>query len=47
MALVEVDGRQYTPQEISAKILSKIKADAEHYLGDSVKAGCYYGSCVF
>ncbi|MEK7591964.1 MAG: molecular chaperone DnaK [Patescibacteria group bacterium] len=37
MALVEVDGRQYTPQEISAKILSKIKADAEHYLGDSVK----------
>lgn len=37
MALVEVDGRQYTPQEISAKILSKIKADAEHYLGDTVK----------
>lgn len=37
MAVVEVEGRQFTPQEISAKVLSKIKADAEHYLGDSVK----------
>lgn len=36
MAVVEVEGRQFTPQEISAKILSKIKADAEHYLGDKV-----------
>ncbi len=35
-AAVEVDGKQYTPQEISAKILSKIKADAESYLGEPV-----------
>ncbi|MBI5449223.1 molecular chaperone DnaK [Candidatus Gottesmanbacteria bacterium] len=37
MAVVEVEGRQFTPQEISAKVLAKIKADAEHYLGESVK----------
>lgn len=37
MAVVEVDGKQFTPQEVAAKVLAKIKADAEHYLGDSVK----------
>ncbi|MBI2405335.1 molecular chaperone DnaK [Candidatus Gottesmanbacteria bacterium] len=37
MVVVEVEGRQFTPQEVSAKILSKIKADAEHYLGEPVK----------
>ena len=36
MAIVEVDGKEYTPQEISAMILQKIKADAERYLGDKV-----------
>ncbi len=36
MANVEVQGRQYTPQEISAMILQKIKADAEAYLGEKV-----------
>ncbi|MCX6730310.1 MAG: molecular chaperone DnaK [Candidatus Roizmanbacteria bacterium] len=36
MAVVEVEGRQFSPQEISAKILAKIKADAEKYLGDKV-----------
>ncbi len=36
MADVEVDGRTYTPQEISAMILQKIKADAESYLGTKV-----------
>ncbi len=29
----EIDGKQYTPQEISAMILQKLKADAESYLG--------------
>jgi len=37
MAVVEVEGRQFTPQEISAKILGKIRSDAEHYLGEPVK----------
>lgn len=36
MAVVSIDGKQYTPQEISAKILAKAKADAESYLGSSV-----------
>jgi molecular chaperone DnaK len=36
MAVVEVDGKEFTPQEISAKILAKIKADAEKYLGEPV-----------
>lgn len=33
---VEVDGKHFTPQEISAMILQKLKADAEAYLGESV-----------
>ncbi len=36
MAVVEVEGHEYTPQEISAQILQKIKADAEAYLGEKV-----------
>jgi len=36
MAVVSLEGKDYTPQEISAMILSKIKADAEAYLGGKV-----------
>ena len=33
---VTIDGKEYTPQEISAMILQKLKADAESYLGETV-----------
>ena len=36
MAVVEVEGRTFTPQEISAIILQKVKADAQAYLGGKV-----------
>ncbi|CAN5121813.1 molecular chaperone DnaK [soil metagenome] len=36
MAIVEVEGKTFTPQEVSAMILQKIKADAEAYLGEKV-----------
>src|SRR5688572_8497795 len=33
---VDIDGKKWTPQEISARILMKLKSDAEAYLGDKV-----------
>jgi molecular chaperone DnaK len=33
---IEIDGKKYTSQEISARVLGKLKRDAEAYLGDSV-----------
>lgn len=37
MAVVEVEGKTFTPQEISAMILKKIKSDAENYLKEKVE----------
>ena len=37
MAVVSVEGKDYTPQEISAMVLGKMKADAESYLGAKVE----------
>lgn len=36
LAVLEINGKTYTPQEISAKILQKARADAESYLGEKV-----------
>jgi len=38
MAEVEIEDKKYTPQEISSKILIKLKKDAETYLGDKVES---------
>ena len=36
LAVIEVEGQQFTPQEISAMILAKMKTDAEAYLGEAI-----------
>lgn len=38
MAVVKINNKEYTPQEISAKILAKAKSDAESYLGETVES---------
>ena len=35
---VDIEGKKYSPQEISAMILQKLKADAENYLGENIVA---------
>ncbi len=37
VAVIEIDGKSYTPQEISAQVLIKAKQDAESYLGEKVE----------
>lgn len=37
MADIEIEGKNYTPQEIAARVLMKLKKDAEKYLGEEVK----------
>ena len=38
MAVIEIDSKEYSPQEISARILMKLKKDAEAYLGEKVES---------
>ena len=47
MAVVSLEGKDYTPQEISAMILSKIKADAEAYLGGKGDQAVITGPAYF
>jgi len=37
-AVIKIEGKEYTPQEISARVLMKLKKDAEDYLGEKVES---------
>ena len=41
---IDIDGKDYTPQEVSARTLQKLKRDAEAYLGEAGHPGGYHGS---
>ena len=38
MVVIEIEGKTYTPQEISSRVLMKLKKDAESYLGEKVES---------
>ena len=44
---VQIGDKEHTPQEVSAKVLRKLKEAAESYLGHKVNKAVIYGACVF
>ena len=46
-AWVQIDQKKYSPSQISAKILQKMKETAEKFLGEKSIRGSYNCSCIF